>query len=60
MLNETYPNQPHERRRRLIGVPEIVFAVGFVLAVAGIAIVAIPVALLAAGIVLMAVAWRVA
>ena len=62
MLNETYPNQPPERRRRLaaIGLPEVGFAAGFVLAVAGLAIVAIPIALLAAGTVLMVVAWRIA
>jgi heme O synthase-like polyprenyltransferase len=59
MLNETYPNQRPERRRR-VGMPEVAFVAGFVLAVAGLAIVAIPVALLAAGIVLMAVAWRAA
>lgn len=62
MLNEVNPNLPPERQSRVsgIGLPEVGFAAGFALAVAGLAIVAVPAALLAAGVVLMAVSWRAA
>lgn len=62
MLNEVNPNLPPERTSRFegIGRVEIAFAAGFVLAIVGLALVAIPAALLAAGVLLMAVAWRFA
>lgn len=60
-------NLPSERRpsrlSRLsasVRGPEITFAIGTVLAVAGIALVAVPLALFAAGVALMLVAWRAA
>lgn len=61
MLNETYPNQPPERRRRMpgIGVPEVVFAAGFVAAFVGLALVSVAIALVVAGALAMLAAWRV-
>jgi len=61
MLNETYPNLPPERRSRLPGVgkPEVVFCVGFAAVVAGLALVSVALALVVAGALAMAVAWRV-
>lgn len=60
MLNELNPNALHEPRRRAISVPEIVFAVGFVSAVVGLALISIPLALVAAGGLLMLATWRAA
>jgi hypothetical protein len=63
MLNETYPNQPPERRRRLeaVGLPEVAFGAGSVLAVAGVSgWLGVWVAMLVAGLFLMVGAWRAA
>lgn len=60
MLNETHPNLPPEPRRRAIGVPEVVFAAGFVSAVAGLALVSVALALVAAGVLAMVATWRAA
>lgn len=57
MLNETYPNALPERRRS-VGVPEVAFGLGFVAAVAGLALVSIALALVVAGALAMAIAWR--
>lgn len=58
MLNETYPNALPERPRRSVGVPEVAFGLGFVAAVAGLALVSIALALVVAGALAMAIAWR--
>jgi hypothetical protein len=61
MLNELNPNAASpEHRRRLpgIGAPEVTFALGFIAAVAGIALVSIAAALIVAGALVMAVTWR--
>jgi hypothetical protein len=60
MLNELHPNAPPEHCRRLpgIGVPEVAFGLGFVCAVAGIALVSIALALVVAGTLAMVIAWR--
>ena len=60
MLNETYPNQSPERRRRLsgIGAAEIVFGIGFLAVFVGLALVSVALALVAAGTLAMLAAWR--
>jgi hypothetical protein len=60
MLNETHPNALPERRRRFpgVGIPEVAFGLGFVAVVAGLALVAIPLALVVAGTLAMLAAWR--
>jgi len=58
MLNETHPNERPEPRRRSVGMAEVVFMLGFVSAVAGLALFSITVALVAAGALAMAAAWR--
>lgn len=60
MLNETYPNSPPEPRRRAVGAPEAAFGLGFLAAVAGLALVSIALALVVAGTLAMVIAWRVA
>lgn len=58
IFRETEPNLPAEHAG--IGVPEVGFALGFVAAVAGVALVSIPMALFVAGAVVMAATWRAA
>ena len=60
MLRETEANLPHEKRARRIGLPEVGFAVGGLLAFSGIALVFLPAALLALGVLLMTVCWKLA
>ena len=49
---------PPERRDDGIGLPEITFAAGFLAAFVGIALVSIAAALVAAGVLLAFLAWR--
>lgn len=58
IFRETEPNLPPARRSSGIGAPEVGFALGFVAAVAGIAIVSIAAALIVAGALVMAATWR--
>lgn len=62
MLNELNPNETPERRGHFpgIGVPEVAFAAGFVAAVAGLALVSVALALIAAGTLAMVIGWRLA
>ena len=61
MLNEIDTNLPPEvarKAQRSVGLPEVMFVAGGLLATAGIALVSIPLALLALGVLLMLVSWR--
>lgn len=57
IFRETEPNLPATRVRS-IGAPEVAFALGFVAAIAGIALVSIAAALIVAGVLAMVAAWR--
>jgi hypothetical protein len=61
MFRETEPNMPHERSPRPwdgFDRKDLSFALGAALAFVGVALVFVPVALFAAGALLMVVAWR--
>ncbi len=62
IFRETEPNLPATRVRPFagIGAPEVGFVLGFVAAVAGIALVSIAAALIVAGALVMLVTWRAA
>jgi hypothetical protein len=63
MFRETDPNMPHERTPRLwdgFDRKDMGFALGAVLACAGVALVFVPAALIAVGVLLMFVTWRTA
>ncbi len=60
IFRETEANLPADRRFAGIGAPEVGFALGFVAAVAGIALVSIAAALIVAGALAMLVTWRAA
>ena len=61
MLNEIDTNLPPERAERApraVGAPELAFALGGILATLGVALVSVPVALVARGALLMLASWR--
>jgi hypothetical protein len=61
IFRETEPNMPHSKWRLTgIGLPEIAFVLGAAAATVGVALVFVPAALLAVGVLLMFVAWRAA
>ena len=59
MFRETEPNLPADKHPRRFGLPEIGFTLGGLLAFSGIALVFLPAALLALGVLLMTVCWVV-